>query len=161
VIEDGPPVRRAVPLSEVCHTGRVVVAATRYPRYPGTTSMGVRTMDVASFNINITSDQADVLHAFYRDVVGLPLNEQVGGFMVGGGGAMLLIDGHSDTKGRAKEPQRVLINFMVDDIAKEQAALEAKGVKFLRNQGREEWGGIISTFQDPDGNYLQLIEYKP
>lgn len=118
-------------------------------------------MDVASFNINITTDQPERMKAFYRDVVGLPLNEEVGGFMVGSGGAMLLIDGHSETHGKAKEPQRVLINFMVDDIAKEQAALAGRGVTFLRDQGREEWGGIISTFQDPDGNYLQLIEYRP
>lgn len=118
-------------------------------------------MDIASFNINITSDQPDVLKAFYKDVVGLEVNPAVGGFMVGSGGAMLLIDGHSDTHGKAKEPQRVLINFMVNNIDTEQAALAARGVKFLRDHGREEWGGIISTFQDPDGNYLQLIEYKP
>ncbi len=117
-------------------------------------------VEVASFNISITTEQPDVLRAFYKDTVGLPVNEQVGGFMVGPN-AMLLIGAHSETKGRAKEPQRVLINFMVASIDKEQAALEARGVKFMRDKGREEWGRTISTFQDPDGNYLQLIQYKP
>lgn len=117
-------------------------------------------MDIASFNVNITTDQPERMTAFYRDVVGLPVNEQTGGFLAGPG-AMLLIDGHSETHGKAKEPHRVLINFMVDDITKEQAALASRGVTFLRDQGREEWGGVISTFQDPDGNYVQLIEFRP
>ena len=42
----------------------------------------------------------------------------------------------------------------------EQKALEGKGVKFLRTAGKEEWGGVISTFADPDGNLLQLVEFK-
>jgi catechol 2,3-dioxygenase-like lactoylglutathione lyase family enzyme len=50
---------------------------------------------------------------------------------------------------------------MVDDIAAEEARLEALGVTFIRKQGREDWGGVISTFLDPDGNYGQLIEFKP
>jgi len=117
-------------------------------------------MDVSSFNINITSEDPERLVAFYRDVVGLPLNDRGDAFLVGPE-AQILIDGHSETKGAAKEPQRVLINMFVTDIAKEQAALEAKGVKFIRDQGKEYWGGIISTFPDPDGNYLQLIEFRP
>lgn len=117
-------------------------------------------MEVTSFNINITTDDPARLVSFYRDVVGLPLNDRGDAFLVGPE-AQILIDGHSETKGRAKEPQRVLINMFVADIAKEQARLEAQGVKFIRDQGKEYWGGIISTFQDPDGNYLQLIEYRP
>ena len=35
------------------------------------------------------------------------------------------------------------------------------GVTFIRTAGKEEWGGVISTFLDPDGNYVQIIEYKP
>jgi len=63
-----------------------------------------------------------------------------------------VIDGHSETKGATKEPQRMLVNFFVDDL---------QGVTFIRTAGREEWGGVISTFLDPDGNYCQLIELKP
>jgi hypothetical protein len=39
--------------------------------------------------------------------------------------------------------------------------LEAKGVQFIRTQGKEWWGGTISTFVDPDGNYIQLLEFRP
>ncbi len=39
--------------------------------------------------------------------------------------------------------------------------LLARGVTFIRDPEREPWGGVITTFLDPDGNYLQLIEFKP
>lgn len=118
-------------------------------------------MDVTSFNINITSEDPQRLIAFYRDVLRLPGNEQMGDGAFNVGGAQLLIDGHSEVHGPAKEPARVLINFFVPDLAAEQARLEAQGVEFIRTAGREYWGGIISTFLDPDGNYLQLLEFKP
>ena len=35
------------------------------------------------------------------------------------------------------------------------------GAKVIRDRGKEYWGGIISTFEDPDGNYFQLIEFSP
>ena len=60
----------------------------------------------------------------------------------------------------AKEPQRALINFMVEDLKAEQSRLKAAGVQFIREEGKEEWGGTISTFLDPDGNYCQLVEFK-
>ena len=80
-----------------------------------------------------------------------------GAFVVGG--ANLFVDGHSDTKGASKDPQRFLVDLVVPDIKAEQARLEAAGVKFVRKEGKEEWGGTISTFVDPDGNYCQLIQY--
>ncbi len=118
-------------------------------------------MKINNFLINITSEDPERLKAFYGDVVGLEKNPDMGEDSFHAGGATIAIDGHSETKGAAKEPQRVLIDFMVDDLATEQARLESNGVKFLRTAGREWWGGVISTFQDPDGNFCQIIEYKP
>lgn len=118
-------------------------------------------MKVQSFLINLTSEDPERMKAFYGDVVGLEKNPDMGEDAFHAGGATIAIDGHSETKGPAREPQRVLIDFMVEDLAAEQARLEAKGVTFLRTAGREWWGGVISTFQDPDGNYVQIIEYKP
>ena len=118
-------------------------------------------MKVNSLIINVTSEQPERLLAFYRDVVGLAPNPQIGEAAFDADGTPFLIDGHSETKGPAREPQRVLINFFVDDLAAEQSRLEKQGVRFIRSAGKEEWGGVISTFLDPDGNYGQLIEYKP
>jgi predicted enzyme related to lactoylglutathione lyase len=118
-------------------------------------------LQVESFNINITSEQPERMMAFYRDVVGLPPWPEIGEGAFHAGGAGLLIDGHSEIHGPAKEPARVLINFFVGDLAAEKARLEAAGVTFVRQPQREYWGGLITTFLDPDGNYLQLIEFKP
>ena len=118
-------------------------------------------MKINSFLINITSQDPERMKAFYGEVIGLEKNPDAGDDAFHAGGATIAIDGHSETRGAAKEPQRVLIDFMVDDLKAEQARLEGKGVKFLRTAGKEWWGGIISTFQDPDGNYCQIIEYKP
>ena len=118
-------------------------------------------MKVNSFVLTVTSEQPEGLVSFYRDVVGLVTKPEMGeGAFDAGGGASFMVDGHSETKGKAKEPQRVLIDFFVDDLAAEQRRLEGKGVKFIRTSGQEPWGGVISTFLDPDGNYCQLIEYK-
>jgi len=118
-------------------------------------------MEVTAFNVNVTSEQPERLATFYRDVVGLEVEEGMGDGAFKVAGAHFLIDGHSETKGEAKEPQRALINFFVADLAAEQARLEGQGVQFIRTAGEEYWGGKISTFVDPDGNYAQLIEFNP
>ncbi len=118
-------------------------------------------MEVQSFAINLTSEQPEPLFEFYRDVVGLPLRPEMGDHALILGGATLFVDGHSATKGATKEPQRALLDLFIADLASEQARLEKAGVKFIRNAEREYWGGVISTFLDPDGNYCQLIEFRP
>ena len=119
-------------------------------------------MKVRSLFVNLTSDNPQRLGAFYRDVVGLEQDPDSGEWSFHAGeGATIGIDGHSETKGSAKEPSRVLIDLMVDDIAAAEDELKGRGVSFLRSQGKELWGGIISTFEDPDGNYVQIIQYDP
>ena len=118
-------------------------------------------MKVSNTLVNITSDNPERLMKFYTEVVGLPKNPNMGDGAVDAGGTTIGFDGHSRISGPAKEPERVLIDLFVEDIAAEQKRLEGAGVKFSRSQGKEYWGGIISTFADPDGNIVQLIEYRP
>jgi predicted enzyme related to lactoylglutathione lyase len=118
-------------------------------------------MQVSTMFLNITSDQPDKMLAFYRDVVGLTMRPDMGDHAVDAGGAVIGFDGHSNTRGANKEPSRFLVDLFVDDVKAEQARLEAQGVSFVRTLGKEYWGGIISTFLDPDGNYVQIIEYRP
>lgn len=117
-------------------------------------------MNVTGFNINITSEDPDRLSAFYRDVLQLPPVEEIGPGAFAVGGAVIVVSEHGDTLGAAKEPSRILVNMHVDDVLAERQRLEAAGVTFIRKEGREYWGGIISTLVDPDGNYLQLIEFS-
>ena len=118
-------------------------------------------MQVTSFNITVTSEHPERLVPFYRDIVGLEQNSQMGDGAFNVAGANFLIDGHSETVGDTKEPHRMLINFFVEDLAAEKSRLEAEGVRFIRTAGEEYWGGKISTLVDPDGNYVQLIEFHP
>ena len=113
-------------------------------------------MEIPFVAINITSDQPDVLHAFYRDIIGLPTSPGME-FALAAGPAMLTFDSHSEVHGSAKEPARWLLNLGIDDLARETARLKDAGVPCIRDQGAEEWGGTISTFVDPDGNYFQLM----
>ncbi|MFN0096934.1 MAG: VOC family protein [Dehalococcoidia bacterium] len=119
-------------------------------------------MEPQSFFLNITSPNPERLYAWYRDVIGLPVQEGMGDHALQlGGGATLGIDGHSETTGMAPQPSRWLPNVFVADVAAEEARIVANGVTCIRSQGKEEWGGIISTFVDPDGNYFQIVEYQP
>ena len=117
-------------------------------------------MQVQQFILNITSERPQVLLKFYRDVLALP-EEQEFPMAVRAGGGVIMFGSHSDVRGGAREPQRYLVNLMVEDIALEQGRIEAHGVSFIRRKGREPWGGIISTLLDPDGNYVQLVEFRP
>lgn len=118
-------------------------------------------MNVTGLIVNVNSADPARLTAFYRDVVQLPPEPGAGETAFRAGETLFVIDGHSDLTGDTKEPPRYLINFLVEDIAAEEARLTGQGVACIRSQGREFWGGIISTFIDPDGNYFQLVEFKP
>jgi uncharacterized glyoxalase superfamily protein PhnB len=118
-------------------------------------------MKVNQCIVNVNSENPNQLGAFYRDKIGLEPNPDIGENAFNAGGTMFLIDGHSEVSGKNSDAPRVLINFFVDDLAAEQKRLEDQGVEFIRSAGKEYWGGVISTFVDPDGNYGQLIEFKP
>ena len=51
--------------------------------------------------------------------------------------------------------------FLFDDIEAVAAGLRSAGVAFLREPSSEPWGGSIATFEDPDGNTLQLMQLPP
>jgi predicted enzyme related to lactoylglutathione lyase len=50
--------------------------------------------------------------------------------------------------------------FEVDDLDAARAALEAKGVEFLEHVGEVEGFARFASFLDPDGNTVQIIEYR-
>ena len=114
-----------------------------------------------SMAITRHSEQPERLREFFRNVLGLSDDYPDLGNPFIAGGTSIYIGPHSEVHGDTREPARILLNFFVDDLAAEQGRIEAHGVKFIRTAGREPWGGVISTFPDPDGNYLQLIEMRP
>lgn len=119
-------------------------------------------MNVTHISIQIASHDPERLGAFYREVLQLPEAPEMGpgAFKIGATDMLLLVD-HSEVSGPTNEPARMLLDLHVEDIDAEHARLEKAGVKFTRDKGLEYWGGVISTFNDPDGNTVQLMQYKP
>ena len=118
-------------------------------------------MKVEQFVVNVNSEEPEKLVEFYRDTVGLTPNEEMGhgAFMAGSSDFIaLIIEGHSDVHGATREPSRVLLNFIVSDLASEEARLKAAGVNFVMDATEEPGFGTIATFTDPDGNLCQLME---
>ena len=76
------------------------------------------------------------------------------------GDSLFIVD-HSEISGPTKERARSILDLHIEDIDEQHERLKAAGVKFGREKGVEWWGGVISTFNDPDGNTIQLIQFKP
>jgi predicted enzyme related to lactoylglutathione lyase len=96
---------------------------------------------------------------FYRDVLGLtPRSDRPGFINFEWGGIRLTISTHSEVDGVATDPLRVMVNLEVTDITATASRLAAAGVSFSREPSEEPWGGWIATFDDPDGNTIQLMQ---
>jgi hypothetical protein len=74
------------------------------------------------------------------------------------GGFLLVIDERDDVEAKNNEPGRTIINFDVDDFDAAEAKLNAAGVQWISVADRPK--GKFGTFADPDGNYLQIIQWK-
>ena len=75
------------------------------------------------------------------------------------GGAYLEIGPHKNVHGKSKNPERILLNFHVDDVKKEFERIKNLGVKVIQEVyiPQEDTRLEIATFADPDGNYFQII----
>lgn len=77
-----------------------------------------------------------------------------------GDGSEFYILDHSKVKGKNKQPERFIINFEVSEIESEVKRLEEAGVKKVQDTYHVEGYGLISTFEDIDGNYFQLVQVR-
>jgi len=76
-------------------------------------------------------------------------------------GCPLTILYHDKVDGMNDNPERVLINYEVDDIESEAKRLEGADVKKIAGIYHIEDYGYVATFADIDGNYFQLVKTKP
>ncbi|GAA1184378.1 catechol 2,3-dioxygenase-like lactoylglutathione lyase family enzyme [Kitasatospora gansuensis] len=74
------------------------------------------------------------------------------------GGFLLAIDGRDDIEAKNNQPGRNILNFHVDDFDAVEARLSAAGVEWFSVNDNEK--GKFGTFADPDGNFLQIIQWK-
>lgn len=85
------------------------------------------------------------------------------------GTAFFSIGQHSEVKGSAKDPDRVLFNFETKEVKEEfERVSKIDGVTIVKEpytmEGMSSEGGSsggehfwIATLADPDGNYFQLV----
>lgn len=118
--------------------------------------------------ILLFSENAAALAEFYIEKLGFKISyegeigdegEEVYVFDFTDGTGFAILD-HSKIKGKRKEPERIMFNLQVDNIAYEVSNLEKQNVKKIQDIYRIEGYGLIATFEDMDGNYFQLVEIE-
>ena len=105
------------------------------------------------------ADRFPAMARFYRDTLGLtPRSDKPDFVNFDWSGVRLSVGVHAGVRGVSREPLRVMLNLTVADIQAAHTRLTHAGVVFSRRPEREEWGGWVATFADPDGNILQLMQ---
>ena len=110
----------------------------------------------------IWSEDINTLLPFYRDVVGLQVGVDSADFVIFGDQSQpaLAIGTHSEVHGRTQEPARHMVGLLTDDIQADAARLKAAGVRFIEDPTDQGDGFWLATFEDPDGNYIQLFQLE-
>ena len=109
---------------------------------------------------SIWSEDLNNLLPFYRDILGLPANVESDEFVLLGdpNAPVAALGTHSEVRGNATDAKRVLVGFDSDDIESDCARLKAAGVEFIEELN--EQGGVkVATVKDPEGNYVQLLQF--
>lgn len=105
----------------------------------------------------IGSSQPKILAEFYEKVLGKSPDMEEGGWYGWQiGSTFLSIGEHSEVKGKAKEPQRVMFNFETSEVKEEFDRMKKAGATVVK-EPYEMQGAWIATMADPDGNYFQLM----
>lgn len=105
----------------------------------------------------IGSSQPKVLAAFYEKIFAKKPDMEDGGWYGWQiGSAFLSIGEHSEVKGTAKEPQRIMFNFETKEVKEEFKKMKQSGATVIK-EPYELQGAWIATLADPDGNYFQLM----
>lgn len=101
------------------------------------------------------SSRADEMKIWYRRAFGVEEND-MGAFELGP--VQLFIEPHSEVSGPTLEPARSIINLDVEDAEALAEHLRQLDTKFVRDVEQEPFG-LIGTVTDPDGNYVQIIQW--
>ena len=114
--------------------------------------------------ISIWSEDLNNLLPFYRDVLGLKVVHESEGFVVLGEGQSdwptVGLGTHSDVHGRNSDPARHMVGFESEDLTADWQRLKEAGVEFVEDPA--DYGGdmYIATLKDPEGNLVQLWQYR-
>jgi predicted enzyme related to lactoylglutathione lyase len=108
-------------------------------------------------SVMIGTSQPKALRDFYEKVFAKK-PDMVDGSWAGWsvGNCFFSVGEHSEVKGKAKEPERILFNLETDDVKGEFKRITEIGAEVVKEpyEMGESW---IATLADPDGNYFQLM----
>lgn len=95
--------------------------------------------------------------AFYRDILGLPLQQQFRGFAFfsGGGVTLALSEPLAQATGLLAGATEVV--FSVEDVKEAYEALRGRGVKFINEPHVATGPQWVATFEDPDGHKVSVF----
>jgi catechol 2,3-dioxygenase-like lactoylglutathione lyase family enzyme len=109
-------------------------------------------------SILLASADPDRLRQWY--VEAFDVKPDADGFL-GLGPVGVLIDGRDDVDPVTAEPGRVILNHHVPDIHAAARRLEDLGAPWVSKVEYRDAGLWFGTVEDPDGNYVQLIQTTP
>ena len=107
-------------------------------------------------SVMLGSSQVDAMKSWYRACFPDATENEMGAFQFGA--AQLFVEEHSDVSGPTKEPARAILNLDVDDCRAIEKHLNAQNVTWVRKVEQMPFG-LIGTLADPDGNYVQVIQW--
>ena len=108
-------------------------------------------------SIMIGTSQVKEMAEFYELVFDKPADMNDGGWYGWQAGkGFLTIGEHSEVKGEASEPQRIILNFETIEVKEEFERIKKTGATVVK-EPYEMGNAWIATFADPDGNYFQLM----
>lgn len=121
-----------------------------------------------NFNsILLFSENPKDLAEFYKKILRAEPGWEGDGYTALTAGAGTIVIGpHDKVKGKSQNPERIMLNFEVTDVKGEFDRVKALGGKVIADpyhpeEEKDNDEGLIATFEDPDGNYFQLMSpYK-
>jgi predicted enzyme related to lactoylglutathione lyase len=110
-------------------------------------------------SILIGSEDPAALAAFYTKVFGEPTDRDDAYTSWRLGSGYVSIGPHTEVKGRNSSPGRLIWNIESDDVKGDAARFKDAGATVIAEPYNfpdypDYW---IATFEDPDGNYFQLM----
>lgn len=103
----------------------------------------------------VGSSQVDAMKEWYTQAFDVTPND-MGALEFGP--VQFFVEAHSEVSGPAKDPARIVVNLDVDDCRAIEARLESMGATWIRKVEQMPFG-LIGTVADPDGNYVQIIQW--
>lgn len=113
-------------------------------------------------SILIGSENPAKLVDFYSSIFGAPGMSEGGYTAWKIGTGYLTVGPHDEVKGRNAEPGRLLWNIETADVRGEFERMRDSGAPVVQEpyqpgEAGEAEGVLVATFEDPDGNYFQLV----